>query len=666
MQSQEIIDLLLTTSRHPIILLDKHFKIQKTNNRQHPEFELIDSDSSNKSIFEIANSAWKTQAFEILLTDVLQHSKSVSKVPISLTHNNLKRELLITARYFTDTDENILLVIEDVNSGANTTASEEVSKELLDSIQQSSFCGVAIYEPIISKEGKITDFKILFTSNEVPGNFGMTSKDVLGRKCSEVYDGIFENGIFEKMVECFNLGQPIEYKVEVKHGNGTIWLGAAVEKAGKTVTVTSKNCTEEMQRTERLSVSNNLLNDSNKKLEQVILNEFSTSFSSMETGKNFFDFLLLELSSKTGVDFAFVAEVEHQNTGDVMHTLSLAVNGNIEENFDYSLEDSICNETMKGDECVYLKDVRGIFPANLKVENLEVEGYMGLTLRDSHSNGVGVICVMHRTEISDSEYIMSLLKIAAKRSEMELERQRNDKLLEQKNFELERQNKDLASFTYIASHDLQEPLRKIRMFNSRLLEKDGKLLSESGTNYVNSITSTADRMQKLINALLSYSSMDSDDLSRERTNLNVLLKDVMSMMDDILEEKDVLIEAEDLPTLPLIPLQFQQLLYNLLSNAVKYSKADTKCIIKISAAKELLDNISYWRIDIADNGIGFDPQYKDKIFEVFQRLHGKQEYAGTGVGLAICSKIVKNHHGMISAVGVPGEGSTFSIYIPVK
>lgn len=675
MQVEESIHLLLENSRKPGIILDSQFKIVSSNFEQHPEFGLIDANSIGKSIFQIKDGAWKNTKIENLLKTELPNTKFFKKYPVSISYQKTSKDLLLDASYLFSTAENtnyIIVLIEEISHDAETSSkinnasSQYSSNHLLSSIQKSEYYGVGIYEPVFSNDNKISDFRILFTSAEVLSNFGLTDSEVIGRNCREVFPVIFDNGTFEKMVQCYNSGESSEYEVEIPRGESSMWICGAIEKSNGTLTITSKNCTDVKRTEEHLSKTNNLLNDKNKKFEQLMLNEFSASFSSIETGKNFFDSLLSEIAVKTGIDFAFVAELEHQDKGDVMHTLSFSVDGEIEDNFDYSLADSICNDTMKGDDCMFLTDVRALYPNNLKVENLKVDAYIGLTLRDFDGNGVGVICVMHRTEIRDSEYIMSLLKIAAKRCEIELNRQRSARLLAQKNFELERQNKDLASFTYIASHDLQEPLRKIRMFNSRLLDTDSKNLSVRGLSYVNSITSTADRMQKLINALLSYSSMDSDDLSRERTNLNVLLNDVMSMMDDILEEKDVLIKSDELPMLPVIPLQFQQLLYNILSNAVKYSKADVQCKIKISASKEFIGQKHFWKIDIADNGIGFDPQYKDRIFEVFQRLHGKQEYAGTGVGLAICAKIVKNHHGMISAVGVPGEGSTFSIFIPEK
>lgn len=409
-----------------------------------------------------------------------------------------------------------------------------------------------------------------------------------------------------------------------------------------------------------------VISDKNNKTEQRILDEISDSFSTDTRGKDFFNFILKDLCLKAKCDYGIIAEVVYDDTNDNLMCLSFAKESEIVENYSTVVNTEFYSQILNGETSIYTDNAQTKFPEDSTVKELNIQSFICQPLKDSNNKSIGLICVMQKNAITNTNYIISQLKVAAKRCEMELHRQRCEKDVEQKNFELKRQNKDMASFTYIASHDLQEPLRKIRMFNSRILEKDGENLSESALSYFSSINSTADRMQKLINALLTYSSMDSDDLTIERVNLNKLLKEVIRTMDDILEGQDVTVDSDDLPTLKIIPLQFQQLLYNVLSNAVKYKKADVPSIIKITAHKELVGRTNFWRIDVADNGIGFDPQYKEKIFEVFQRLHGKQEYAGTGVGLAICNKVAKNHRGFITADGIPGEGATFSIFIPSK
>ncbi len=242
-------------------------------------------------------------------------------------------------------------------------------------------------------------------------------------------------------------------------------------------------------------------------------------------------------------------------------------------------------------------------------------------------------------------------------------------LLKQKNQELQNSNDDLASFNYIASHDLQEPLRKIHMFTSRILERDGENFSSHTLDYFERIESAITRMQNLIQALLSYSNTNPAEIKVSKTNLNALVIEVLSNLEVLIDKKNAIIEAEDLPILEVVPIQFQQLLLNLISNGIKYSKTDVTPHIKITSEKVELEEESgefYWKISVSDNGIGFEQKYQHKIFDLFQRLHGKAEYEGTGVGLAICKKIVKNHNGFITAEGSPGQGSTFAIYIPAK
>lgn len=369
------------------------------------------------------------------------------------------------------------------------TKEVEQSRAFLKSVLNSTYYGIASYEPIRSKEGKIVDFTILYSNPEVPGNFGLKVEDVVGRTCSEMYPGIFDNGVFKKMVACMESGKSDTYEIDVKQNGQTLWLSAAIEKVNDTVTVTSKNITKEKE---------------------------------------------------------IALHLEHMNE------------------------------------------------------------------------------------------------------------------------QLNNKNKELASLTYIASHDLQEPLRKIQMFTSRIMENDNKNLSDSSLSYFKSITSTAYRMQNLIDAVLSYSRMDSEKYKFEKTNLNTLLKEVLGQMDVALEEKGATVERGELPTIKVIPIHFVQLLSNIIGNALKYSKPDVKPMIKISAQKDLSGKSPFWQISIADNGIGFEPQYKDKIFEAFQRLHGKMEYVGTGIGLAICQKIAHKHGGYITAEGEPGAGAAFHIFIPAK
>jgi PAS domain S-box-containing protein len=373
------------------------------------------------------------------------------------------------------------------------------SQAFLRSILNSTHYGIASYQALTDDRGNIEDFLITYTNSEVPRNFGLLPEDVIGKTCREVYPGIFDNGIFEKLVQCMETGEPQRYEISVPYRGNDVWLAAAIEKVENSVTVASKNITEEK---------------------------------------------------------------ENQ---------------------------------------LYLEQMK--------------------------------------------------------------------KMLEEKNAELERKNKELESFNYIASHDLQEPLRKIQLFHSRIFERDKEKLSEMSLEYFESISSAANRMQRLIEALLSYSTTNFKGMAFEKTDLNEILADVLIDLEEPIASKNARITAAQLPKASVIAFQFRQLLSNLISNGIKYSQKGIPPEITISCDEvqpEEFKSKKYFQISIADNGIGFEQKYEHKIFELFQRLHGKTDFAGTGIGLAICKKIIENHKGFIKVESKLGAGSVFSVFLPVK
>ena len=243
------------------------------------------------------------------------------------------------------------------------------------------------------------------------------------------------------------------------------------------------------------------------------------------------------------------------------------------------------------------------------------------------------------------------------------------------NEELTKSNAELAQFAYVASHDLQEPLRKIQTFSNRILESGNSRLSDKEIDYFNRIQSASQRMQQLIIDLLSFSRANTSEKHFEHTDLNIILKTVQDQLHESIRLKHAEINSDRLPAIPVIAFQFEQLLTNIISNALKFSRPQTSPVINITytlvAGKELdFFNVnagrSYHHFSISDNGIGFSHEYNQRIFQVFQRLHGRDKYEGTGIGLAIVKKIVENHNGHISAHGVENEGARFDIYIPLS
>jgi len=270
-----------------------------------------------------------------------------------------------------------------------------------------------------------------------------------------------------------------------------------------------------------------------------------------------------------------------------------------------------------------------------------------------------------------------------KADKLELERavRRRTRQLELKNIELENANKDLTSFTYVSSHDLQEPLRKIKNFVAILLEEEKKKLSDDGKMYLQRTYDTAKRMQALIEDLLTYSRSKNLERKFEKTDMNSIWEEAKKDYEEMMLERKTKIKVGSLCEIEVIRFQFRQLLHNLVGNSLKFSKPRVPLCItlksEIAQGSKLTGNNpalpegklspknNYCHILFMDNGIGFDPQYNERIFEVFQRLHGQEEYKGTGMGLAICKRIVENHKGAITASGKVNKGARFDIYIPV-
>ena len=238
--------------------------------------------------------------------------------------------------------------------------------------------------------------------------------------------------------------------------------------------------------------------------------------------------------------------------------------------------------------------------------------------------------------------------------------------------ELERSNSELQDFAYVSSHDLQEPLRKIRAFGDRL-KREANQLNDKSMDYLERIINAAERMQNLINDLLSFSRVSTNAKAFQKLNLNQLAAEVLSDIEVAIEDSKAVIEIGDLPAIEGESIQMRQLFQNLISNAIKFRKADVAPHIKIYS--EIVEQVSFpgsklssdnsIKIYFRDNGIGFDDRFKDKIFQIFQRLEGRK-YEGSGIGLAICKRIATSHGGDIEAYSTLDVGSTFVITIPLN
>jgi two-component system, chemotaxis family, CheB/CheR fusion protein len=240
---------------------------------------------------------------------------------------------------------------------------------------------------------------------------------------------------------------------------------------------------------------------------------------------------------------------------------------------------------------------------------------------------------------------------------------------------LEQSNLELTQFAYVATHDLQEPLRKIRIFTDRLLIKSTSKLTGDEVSYLNKIKSSAQRMGDLIKDVLEYSLLSRSHEPYPQTNLNEILQNVLTDFELLITQKKATIEIDQLPTIEAVPLQMNQLFNNLISNSLKFTVSKTLPHITIKqlpltdsekTGHNLRLDATYVKICFSDNGIGFSKEYSKQVFEIFQRLNSTDKYPGTGIGLALCKKIINNHMGEIFAESTPENGATFNIILPLK
>jgi len=293
------------------------------------------------------------------------------------------------------------------------------------------------------------------------------------------------------------------------------------------------------------------------------------------------------------------------------------------------------------------------------------EAFLGLALGTGLSLALlFLVYYLLRRDILAAEHAASALRAAHD----ELERRVKERTLD-----LERSNRELQDFAFVASHDLQEPLRKIQAFGGRLKEKYAEVLEGQGRDYLERMQNAARRMQTLINDLLALSRVTTKAQPFVAVALEEVAREVVGDLDARIEETGGHVEVGPLPAIEADPLQMRQLLQNLIGNALKFHLPQQPPLVRVhgaiiegeAPAEHTAANGSC-QIAVQDNGIGIDEQYLDKIFTPFQRLHARGEYEGTGMGLAVCRKIVEQHGGRITATSTLGEGATFLVTLPLR
>jgi two-component system CheB/CheR fusion protein len=323
-----------------------------------------------------------------------------------------------------------------------------------------------------------------------------------------------------------------------------------------------------------------------------------------------------------------------------------------------------------------------ILPEKLRLTDFEISiHFPGIGLRILLLNALQIVnhkndeklILLAIEDVTERKFVERRLQNSA--DDLENQIKERTASLKKSNEELRQTNVQLDQFAYVASHDLQEPLRKISIFSKRLYTMPTEELSAEVKSYISKIDGAAGRMSQLIQDLLNYSRLLQHEIAFPKTNLNDVIADVLNDFEVLLQEKNARIHYEKLPVIEAIHLQMNQLFYNLVSNALKFSKIDVPSVITITSQElsveevakypDLNTKLSYVEIIFKDNGIGFEQQFAKKIFTIFQRLHGKELYVGTGIGLALCKKIVENHHGKIFSFAAEDEGASFHLILPL-
>jgi light-regulated signal transduction histidine kinase (bacteriophytochrome) len=261
------------------------------------------------------------------------------------------------------------------------------------------------------------------------------------------------------------------------------------------------------------------------------------------------------------------------------------------------------------------------------------------------------------------------LKQARDKAEEELQsRKETERQLLVREQELLRSNEELEKFAYIASHDLQEPLRKVQTFANLLQEECSESISPLGIDYLSHMKDSAERMRILINDVLTFSRINNTSNKHKMVNLNEVVSGVLNDFELLIKESQATIECQDLPQIKADGVQMRQIFQNLIGNALKYRHVERPPVIPINNQIKAADNdlCVIFELTVSDNGIGFDQKYSQRIFEIFQRLHGRSEYSGTGIGLALVKRIAECHSGSATATSSPGEGATFTISLQLK
>ena len=505
------------------------------------------------------------------------------------------------------------------------------TETFLRGVYKSSNNVISYLEPIKNGKGEVIDFRYRYASNTIEEVTGDSQDEIIGKSILEVYPAVSQNGVFDLMKKCYLTGESQEDESAYIFDGQEKFICNTIVKSGDGITSTAWDTT-------KIKDAEKVLQNLN---EELVLQ--NTIFKEAETvaGIGSYIWYLDDGTATISDNFYRILgydpnsfAINYDKFGDFIHH---------EDRPKYDLIGSEPFE--KGTSTIYS------FKIITKDKSIRLLNVNGRFIEiDKRPVSVGIVQDITEKVKKENELIESYEK-------------------------LKLSNEELESFSRVASHDLQEPLRKIQVFISRIEDEAREVLSEKSVVYFEKINLAAIRMRDLIQNLLTYSGIERQDAEFEVVDLQEVIGKVEDELSQLIKENNAKITYEKLPSIDGVFFKMEQVFSNLISNSIKYRNIDISPKITIQSErihkKEIGEEFKksttfYHKISFTDNGIGFAPEYAKTIFEVFQKLHSKTEYSGTGIGLSICKKIIENHHGHIHAMSKLGEGSTFIIYLPVK
>ncbi|GAB3722661.1 hypothetical protein GCM10028816_10760 [Spirosoma lituiforme] len=524
-----------------------------------------------------------------------------------------------------------VVTFTDVTDTKRSAMTIEQSSDELRTVIDSAQVAIFLINPVYNPLGKIADFRFRTANQMIASYVGQEPDALMGELVSRWFPEYLTNGLFQRYVAIFETGRTQHFTFHLETKVQDFWQSYTVVKVGRDILVTFSDFTELKKLQQRLETS---------------ATELQTVIDTCQTGI----FLFSPVRNQAGevVDFRFrlanrqLASYVGQDPEVVVGALgSTWLPGyKTDGMFDLYYKTYITGESQRS---------------------------------EFHYNGGGVDAWL---DIMTTKSGDDVLVTFGDYTPLKLLQQQ----LENSVIDLRRSNKNLEQFAYVASHDLQEPLRKIQAFGDIVQSQFAPVIGDSGADMISRMQSAAARMQILIKDVLAYSRIATKRETVGPVNLNQVVSEVMIDIETAINEKKAVVKVEPLPTVRGDASQLRQLFQNLISNALKFTKTEenvdlptvtiTSCRVRGRdlTGGTLLDADAdrlFHLIEVIDNGIGFDPHQAERIFQVFQRLHGRSEYQGTGIGLAIVQKVVDNHQGHILAEGRPGLGATFRILLPI-